>query len=68
MPKRMGEILVDRGVIDEELLWAALAKQPTQCTCLGEVLARLGVSRMEIEAAAAERRRIKRKHSREARS
>ena len=57
MRKRLGEILIDFGVIDEHQLNRALDKQKEMSTCLGEVLVRMGLPMWDVEAALAEQRR-----------
>jgi hypothetical protein len=67
MAKRLGEILLERGVISKEKLEEALRRQPAEATYLGQVLIRMGVPMMEIEDAIAEQRR-QRARERQARS
>jgi hypothetical protein len=57
MAKRIGEILLDRGVITEDQLQEALRKQPGANMYLCQILIRMGVPMMEIEDALAEQRR-----------
>jgi len=57
MAKRIGEILLDRGVITEDQLQEALRRQPGANMYLCQILIRMGVPMMEIEDALAEQRR-----------
>jgi len=57
MAKRIGEILLDRGVITADQLQEALRRQPGANMYLCQILIRMGVPMMEIEDALAEQRR-----------
>ena len=57
MKKRLGDILIDFGVIDESQLKRALKRQQQLSTRLGEVLIRMGLPMWDVEAALAEQRR-----------
>jgi len=57
MMKRLGEILLERGVINKSQLEQAMLRQPRMNTFIGQVLIRMGVPMMEIEDALAEQRR-----------
>lgn len=57
MPKRIGEILLEKGVITAEQLQEALGKQPQANMYLCQILIRMGVPMMEVEDALAEQRR-----------
>jgi len=57
MMKRLGEILLERGVISKSQLEQAMLRQPGMNTYIGQVLIRMGVPMMEIEDALAEQRR-----------
>lgn len=59
MAKRVGEILLERGVITKAQLEEALRRQPGEATYIGQVLIRMGVPMMEIEDAIAEQRRMR---------
>jgi len=57
MRKRLGDILIDFGVIDDSQLNRALKRQQQLSTRLGEVLIRMGLPMWDVEAALAEQRR-----------
>ena len=57
MRKRLGEILIEYGVINDNQLSRALDKQKKICTRLGEVFVRMGLPMWDVEAALAEQRR-----------
>jgi hypothetical protein len=57
MAKRIGEILLKKGVITAEQLKEALNRQPKANTYLCQILIRMGVPMMEIEDALADQRR-----------
>ncbi|MBN2082014.1 hypothetical protein JW859_07385 [bacterium] len=59
MMKRLGEILLERGVISKSQLEQAMLRQPRMNTFIGQVLIRMGVPMMEIEDALAEQRRLR---------
>ncbi len=56
MHRRIGEILIDRGLISEIQLDKALRLQTEQQTYLGQVLYRIGVPMWHIEDALREQR------------
>lgn len=64
MAKRIGEILLKKGVIKAEQLKEALDKQPKANMYLCQILIRMGVPMMEIEDALAEQRRQRAKEQR----
>jgi hypothetical protein len=60
MRKKLGEILVERGVFSPEYLDTAIRRQSTIGNRLGEILAQMGTARWDIEAALYDQREMAR--------